>query len=384
MRTTGLGRSAVRPFYNLLSLQNRGAGHPIWLPLCWSRGARRGRVSRFLAFVDLLVLSDGGARATGRRGNEQPEETSVREEARPAPGLGFFLPTPGESIASMVVAPELSVVVLTHNSFRDKSGCIRHTLAALCRQRAVSFEVVVVDNGSTQADQRRLRALCSKPPWASMNIAPIEADLPIGAARNLGAKVARSDLVVFLDDDAILLDEGALARVKEVAGGASHGYGAQRLWTPPHPWFSGHQGRLLSCLQREDIRPLLEALGGPPFEVPQGCLAFDYSFPGHFGFVWRELFHAVGGFPPDFVGYGFEDNAFGLLCYMQSRLFGWLGELRVAHVSHHRPVRYEGEHHRNQRRYEGFLADRGLRGFNIDLLLGGYADTPENRVLLPL
>ena len=284
----------------------------------------------------------------------------------------------------MMSLPAISVVVLTHNSFRDKAGCVRHTLAALARQVGVVFEVIVVDNGSLKKDHRRLVAACRAPGLANLDLTLMACSLSIGAARNYGASAARADVIVFLDDDAIVLDNGAVHYILRCASSASHGYGARRLWTPHHPWFVDNQQQILDLVRAGPIEKFLDVLGGPPFETPTRGVFLEYTFPGHFGFVRRPLFDAVGGFPDGFAGYGCEDDAFGLLCYLADPSFSSLRGLRVAHVHHPTPRRYAAEHADNLVRYQDFLARQGLTDFNIDVLLAGLEDTPGHRVLVKL
>jgi hypothetical protein len=88
--------------------------------------------------------------------------------------------------------PRASVVVPT----RDRADVLPRALGSLLRQEGVEFEVVVVDDGSSDHTRdvvaalgdSRLRYLRQEPAGAS-------------AARNRGAGSARGDLLFFLDSD---------------------------------------------------------------------------------------------------------------------------------------------------------------------------------------
>lgn len=88
-------------------------------------------------------------------------------------------------------APVFSVVIPTYN----RAGLLAETLASLWRQRFRDFEVIVVDDGSSDATDALLRAHEPRLTWHRQ-----ERRGP-GAARNLGARHARGQYLAFLDSD---------------------------------------------------------------------------------------------------------------------------------------------------------------------------------------
>ena len=280
--------------------------------------------------------------------------------------------------------PALSVVVLTHNSFRDKAGCIAHTLVALKRQTFQDFEVIVVDNGSCEADRDCLYLLLRQIEILPPRLALVTCEGSISYGRNRGARLARGAVLVFLDDDAMLVDPLALARISSEAESSAHGYGALRLWTPAHPWFADHSDMLRQKMVAGDFSALLSHAKLPSFCEEDKRIFAMRTFPGHFGFVRRTLFDEVAGFPEEFTGYGAEDDAFGILCYLRDSRFAWLGASVVVHVHHLRPLRYRTEQETNLHRYQRFLARHGVQRFRIDLLLEGRQDLPREQIAVPM
>lgn len=86
-------------------------------------------------------------------------------------------------------------VVIPH---LNEPAQLRRCLASLAAQRRpdIPFEIVVVDNGSTQPP----RAVCSEFADVRLEIEPIPGP---GPARNRGAEVARADLLAFIDADCV-------------------------------------------------------------------------------------------------------------------------------------------------------------------------------------
>jgi glycosyltransferase involved in cell wall biosynthesis len=104
-----------------------------------------------------------------------------------------------------------SVIVPT----RDRPASLAKCLAALERQTATSFEVVVVDDGSCDAD-----AVAAVVANASRARVVRASGRGPAAARNLGAASARAPVVCFTDDDCRPDVEWLAACLGRIAAGA--------------------------------------------------------------------------------------------------------------------------------------------------------------------
>ena len=105
----------------------------------------------------------------------------------------------------MTVAPELSVVIPTHDRRETLGRCLR----ALQEQDDAggSFEIVVVDDGSTDGTADFLAAAAAREPHRLRFLR--QANGGPAVARNAGAAFARAPIVLLLDDD-ILARPGLL------------------------------------------------------------------------------------------------------------------------------------------------------------------------------
>jgi glycosyltransferase involved in cell wall biosynthesis len=89
--------------------------------------------------------------------------------------------------------PQVSVVIPT----RGRSGLLALTLRSVLRQRDVDFEVVVVDDGSTDDTA----AMVTRRGDGRVRLLRHARSRGVSAARNTGIAAARGQWVAFLDDD---------------------------------------------------------------------------------------------------------------------------------------------------------------------------------------
>src|SRR5262245_42383038 len=91
--------------------------------------------------------------------------------------------------------PRLSVVIPHLNEADNLRRCLRSLVAD--RAGDLPFEIIVVDNGSRESPQAR----CAD--FVGVRFA-LEAEPGPGPARNLGARLARSDIIAFIDADCVV------------------------------------------------------------------------------------------------------------------------------------------------------------------------------------
>ena len=110
----------------------------------------------------------------------------------------------------MTSPPTVSMVVPTYNR-RDR---LERVLDALLRQQTdVSFEIVVVSDGSTDGTDEYLSTIES-PKGSRVPVRPArQENSGPAAARNRGIESAEGDLVIFIDDDVVASDRLVQAHV---------------------------------------------------------------------------------------------------------------------------------------------------------------------------
>jgi glycosyltransferase involved in cell wall biosynthesis len=193
----------------------------------------------------------------------------------------------------------LSVVIPT----KDRAAALARTLDALAAQRPAdaSVEVVVVDNGSSDATLAQVREREGR---AALPIRLLEQpDGGPAAARNAGVAASTGEVLLFLGDDTEPADENLLrAHLDLHAARPEAGYGVlgRITWTPRAP-----------------VTPFMRWLenGGPQFhycDLAAGPVdAANYFYSSHAS-VKRALFERVGGFDVRFPTAAVEDTELGV------------------------------------------------------------------------
>jgi len=220
----------------------------------------------------------------------------------------------------------LSVVIPTHN----KVQLLEKTLAALRNQDigrdGRRWEILVVDDGSTDGTGEFLNSVCRDRPGESLVVRTIHPGRNVGRARarNLGGRSARGDWLLFLDDDIVApagLVRAHLDLLENNPGCGTIGFAVTepRLVDGPHFHYL-------------DTRGVARLAPGP---------APGRYFVTQNAAVPREAFLAIGGFDEGFSGYGFEDMELAFRLEDQAGIrFLALTDPVPQHVHHHTLEQY--------------------------------------------
>jgi len=100
------------------------------------------------------------------------------------------------------MTPEISVIIPTHN----RRAMLREALASVVAQRGANFEVIVVDDGSTDGTWQDLSGYDLSTQRDNIRAVRTERRGP-AAARNRGIAMAHSRLIAFLDSDDLWMPE---------------------------------------------------------------------------------------------------------------------------------------------------------------------------------
>lgn len=169
--------------------------------------------------------------------------------------------------------PVISVIVPALNEEAVLARC----LASLRKQRLAAdcFEVIVVDNGSTDQTREIARSFSG---WLPLTVIE-RSGVRISALRNSGAAIAKGELLAFLDADCVACEHWLRQIVDLLRADPLRIVGAQYRIPPGSSWVA-----------RAWYGDLWRLKDGPVSYVPGGDLA-----------VARELFMNIGGFDETIV-----------------------------------------------------------------------------------
>jgi GT2 family glycosyltransferase len=190
----------------------------------------------------------------------------------------------------------VGVVLLTMG---DRDEPLSAALTSVARQREVDLDVVLVVNGGQVPERPGVRT-----------VRPAR-NLGVAGGRNLGAHHARGEVLFFLDDDAVLPDDGTLAEVaRRFAADPSLGVLSLRVDTPAGDSQRHHVPRLRVGDPRRSSRVT--------------------TFLGGASAIRRGVLERVGGFPDEFV-YAHEETSLAWRAIDAGWEVRYAGDLAIVH-----------------------------------------------------
>ncbi len=201
----------------------------------------------------------------------------------------------------------VSIVLLCHNKARYTRACIESLLAT----RPADFELVVVNNGSTDETPQVLEELRARleQTGARFRLIATERNLGCSTARNAAVAAAQGREIVFLDNDTLLPDPAWLVKLSAALNAAPDiAIVGPKLCYPFEPHRIQCAGVAITPGGRVIFRGRGEAAHDPRYariEEVQCLISACFIFR-------RSLYDEIGGLDEAFNPIQFEDFDF---CY---------------------------------------------------------------------
>lgn len=270
----------------------------------------------------------------------------------------------------------ITVVIITHNNYLLKDGCIEATILSLMNQKDVDFEIVIVDNCSDRWNRNKLDWFVSTHCTDNVRLVYNEIN-SISGGRNVGIKAAKGKIIVFVDDDVIVIQTDALNKIAEIAKTQCYGYSAVRLWTPEN-WFQSNKQTLIRALI--DNRRDYDVEVAVPDSAVRGKKDNRHllrTYIGNFGFAMKDVLCSIGYWNEDYSGYGIEDDTMALNLFLKYGRPALLNGISVVHIWHRISEKNYRELEKNRKLYNVLLQDNGIRIFHVGRLLYNEPDVIE-------
>lgn len=200
---------------------------------------------------------------------------------------------------------ELDIIIPIKNNFAGKDFSVYYTVKSILAQKCVTPNIFLVDDNSTDKTLDELFKMFG----SLSNISIVEnPQTGTATARNFGASLGKSDLILFVDDDTIL--NGAYT-IMDTINNMKHyafGCGAIRRWTPMQwPDYLLTEDTYRSWLN------ILDKISFLPKGVDRETGYMDVThvtFIGNYGMVQRDVLKETDGFAELYKGWGLEDTHF--------------------------------------------------------------------------
>jgi GT2 family glycosyltransferase len=199
----------------------------------------------------------------------------------------------------------ISVVILSHNKIEYTRICIESLLESDCND----WELIVVDNGSQDGTVEYLKQLQKKSRDVPIYLVLNDSNIGCSTARNLGAKKAKGEWLVFCDNDIALRSVSWLNTLQSFLEQSPHyGMVGPKILYPFAPFDIQCAGAAVTPKGRVQFMGRGESKDDPRFNSVKEvqCLISACCMIRH------ELFDAVGGFDEVYNPVEFEDID---LCY---------------------------------------------------------------------
>lgn len=225
----------------------------------------------------------------------------------------------------------IDIVIATANNIEQKHYSLYFTLRSILAQTYQPKQIFVVEN----INIKTIGCILQKDFGNVITLIDgTSSPENISYCRNLGASFAKSDVILFMDDDVVLGNNETLKTVSKKMHFLDFYCGAHRYWSR-----YGWEEFLDRSFSIFHIQHILRARSFLPMSIERltGKRSFhEFSFIGHFGAIKKEVFEAVGKFDESFTGWTYQDTDLMMRLCLKSLDFQlmYYENIFIFHLSH--------------------------------------------------
>jgi GT2 family glycosyltransferase len=215
--------------------------------------------------------------------------------------------------------PLLSVVLVSWNS----GAYLNHCLSALSKQSRCDFEVILVDNRSTDRSLDELERIGSD---LRLTVERLPTNLGFAAANNIGARLARGKWIALLNADAFPEPDWLEKLLQTAEANPEYSFFSSRQVQANKPELMDGAG---------DVYHISGLAWRHYYNLPSGQYGLQpeevFSACGAAALYLREDFLQLGGFDEDYFSY-FEDVDLGFRLHLAGKKCLYIPDAVVHHV----------------------------------------------------
>lgn len=188
---------------------------------------------------------------------------------------------------------EISIIIINYNTKRMLADCLS---SVYNYTQGIEFEVLIVDNASTDGSEQYIRSLFPQVKWINSG-----GNIGFGRANNLGAKYATGKYLLLLNSDTLLLNNALKAFYYYAEFHKDENLGVLGCWLCDN---EGKQNNSFGEFPtpNSEIRYLLGKVGIKKLYNIEEGFDVDYII-GADMFIHRNVFEKFSGFDPNFFMY---------------------------------------------------------------------------------
>lgn len=231
---------------------------------------------------------------------------------------------------------KLSCIVLSCDSHINKGNSVISCLRSIYNQRCDNeVEVILVENSHDKKNLKAITDEITRLNNSSNNnflfkLINNKKSISRGLSRNIGVKNSHGDILIFIDDDTIIIGNNVFNEILKASKKYRYGFGANRLWIKKDQ-LKKIGTQKINSVKKLSHYPQNKKRGGFSAEI------LTKTFIGNFGFCNRDIFLKVNGFY-GFIDYGFEDDYLMYKLFCIEKKYALLKNISVLHVDHQIPI----------------------------------------------